>query len=78
MKKFHQMRDEFHPMKLPWLGYLIYILTDVISFEISQSPAANTPVSNPSRVQNGEYFVRRGKAACIGSKANRLAITPAA
>ena len=23
MKEFHQMREEFHPMKLMWLGYLV-------------------------------------------------------
>jgi len=26
MKEFHQMREEFHPHKLLWLGYLVYSL----------------------------------------------------
>ena len=26
MKEFHQMREEFHPMKLKWLDYLVYSL----------------------------------------------------
>ena len=30
MKEFHKMRDEFHPMKLLWLGYLVYSLGNCI------------------------------------------------
>ena len=24
MKEFHQMKEEFRPMKLIWLGYLVF------------------------------------------------------